>query len=79
MKYIIFELDGKEIPVTFPDVLIHSEVAKGVEYAIRRSLGDEARVQSAGIIHMKVEDCWGYSESLKVKSTILDKFAFAGK
>lgn len=70
MKYIMFGIyDDKnelirKIPIIFPSILVHKEVAK----ALSKVNGCSSRVVSAGDISIKVLSCGGESTTLKIKS-----------
>lgn len=77
MKYIIFQCkhEGKPtllLPVMFPDVMTHKDVAEMVEHVKVEPDGPFARwwmwpkPVSAGFVN--ANGCQGYSESLKLKA-----------
>lgn len=61
MKYIMFKINGGELPVIFPPEIIHKQMA--------RNIG--AEVISAGHITSDL-GCYGESETLGIKSRIED-------
>ncbi|EIY0667482.1 hypothetical protein MMC72_001608 [Salmonella enterica] len=78
MKYIILRLDGKiprEVPVIFPDLLVHADVAMTMTAMIKEDSSNtnitDVRVVSAGFCHTAVE-CHGRSESLNIASRDID-------
>lgn len=75
MKYIVFsvELDEghtKEIPIIFPNDLVHEDVAKSFKRVLFRNFEDqEISVISAGFINVGlVLSCHGRSETLGIAS-----------
>ncbi|EEG5670946.1 hypothetical protein G3G77_002000 [Salmonella enterica] len=78
MKYIILRLDGKiprEVPVIFPDLLVHADVAEAMTAMIKEDSSNtnitNVRVVSAGFCNTAVE-CFGKSESLDIASRDID-------
>lgn len=72
-KYVMLELNGVVTPVIFPaDNLIHRDVAKGVQMALREKAWKEGgsfdhKVLSAGMIdELKIDGAYGSSETLGV-------------
>jgi hypothetical protein len=62
MKYIMFQTkDGRKIPIIFPNLMVHSQVASKLNDLI-----PDAEVISAGEISLKVYKCYGHSTTLKV-------------
>lgn len=75
MKYVMLKLKhlstGMErlVPVVFPTLLVHSDVAKSVgECQPLSSDHFSTTVDSAGFIRMDTLECYGESESLDKKS-----------
>lgn len=78
MKYIILRLDGKiprEVPVIFPDLLVHADVARATTAMIKEDSSNmnitDVRVVSAGFCNTAV-DCYGKSETLNIASRDID-------
>ncbi|EDU6365892.1 TPA: hypothetical protein MM834_003353 [Salmonella enterica subsp. houtenae] len=78
MKYIILRLDGKiprEVPVIFPDLLVHADVARTMATTIKEDSSNtnitDVRVVSAGFCNTAVE-CFGKSETLNIASRDID-------
>ncbi|EGB8646316.1 hypothetical protein H8N91_001743 [Salmonella enterica] len=78
MKYIILRLDGKiprEVPVIFPDLLVHADVARAMTAMIKEGSSNtnitDVRVVSAGFCNTAVE-CHGKSETLNIASRDID-------
>ena len=69
MKYIIFKNNnGDEIAVIFHHMLIHKSMADHVTHMARRDgLGDDWKPIAAGFYSHEGQ-CYGESESLKLKS-----------
>jgi hypothetical protein len=72
-KYIVLEIDRKSagrqrLPLIFPDVLVHDEVA-----AVIRVLplfdANQTRVVSAGLITLEAIYCGGGSETLRIEES----------
>ena len=57
MKYIMFKINGGELPVIFPPEIIHKQMARNIN----------AEVISAGMIDYNLT-CYGESETLGIKS-----------
>ena len=81
MKYIVLEAKLGEdlmqkIPIIFPNFLVHSDVAKYVAgLLIKQYKRDpEITVASAGFINLKVEKCFGESETCKKAADLDDEF-----
>lgn len=67
MKYILFEdAYGRKIPVTFPEVLVHADVATAMQNV------HPMRVVSAGFVLLKDVVVSGGSETLEVESREAD-------
>lgn len=78
MKYIILRLDGKiprEVPVIFPDLLVHADVARTMTAMIKEDSSNtnitDVRVVSAGFCNTAVE-CFGKSDTLGITSRDID-------
>lgn len=79
MKYIILRLNGKiprEVPVIFPDLLVHADVAKAITAMIQADHDTcfnvtGIHVVSAGFCDTGVR-CHGKSESLNITSREID-------
>ncbi|EMW9316467.1 hypothetical protein AAE121_005212 [Salmonella enterica] len=78
MKYIILRLDGKiprEVPVIFPDLLVHTDVARTMATMIKEGSSNtnitDVRVVSAGFCNTTVK-CFGKSETLNIASRDID-------
>lgn len=80
-KYIMWEANGYKVPVIFPNVLIHADVAQYMGHVIREHVVREQRgnwsskVESAGFLSgMIVTGVHGESESMGgVKSVESDR------
>jgi len=62
-KYIIVDTGISEMPIVFPDLLSHSDVARGVAFG--------GKIHGAGFCHITEKGqyiCYGESASLNVKS-----------
>lgn len=71
MKYIILEgPQGQKLPVIFPNVLVHKDVAEGVIRAMGRQplMGEWFKPISAGFVNLAVSDAYGESQTLDMKS-----------
>jgi hypothetical protein len=74
MKYVVLKVVNKGIergiPIVFPDLLIHSEVAKQMQHMMLISHSMETEVVSAGFLSLfgTKPECSGNSESLGIKS-----------
>lgn len=68
MKYIILydEIRDQHIPLIFPDMLVHADVAK----SITRALPNPTYPVAAGEISVGIlgYECHGFSETLKLQS-----------
>ncbi|EAU0298116.1 hypothetical protein A6858_25205 [Salmonella enterica] len=78
MKYIILRLNGKiprEVPVIFPDLLVHADVARTMTAMIKEDSSNthitDVRVVSAGFCNTAVE-CHGKSDTLDITSRDID-------
>ena len=81
-KYIMFKHRGREFPVIFPDLMVHSIMADTMkQYYIMeaRAMGNPDWVApvpvSAGEVQMVVAGCSGRSETLKLDSRPFDASA----
>ncbi len=69
MKYIIFDQNGLELPVVFPEMIGHDSM---------KNVFGNCPVVSAGFCRFHAQDvgvviaCWGESVSLGVKSRLED-------
>jgi hypothetical protein len=71
VKYIILEgPQGQRLPVIFPNVLVHKDVAEGVIRAVGRQPpeGRWFKPVTAGFVNLAVSDAYGESETLNMKS-----------
>lgn len=73
MKYVMLETtignDPYKIPVIFPDVLTHADVAQHMKQLLHRKLkASITQVVSAGTYNPIDSTCSGFSETLGVKS-----------
>lgn len=66
-KYVIIRTRTHDIPVLFPDCLVHVEVARAV-CKIRHLEEQGAEPLSAGDLQIMAGSCFGESETLKLKS-----------
>lgn len=71
MKYVMFEVDTgdgliQQIPVIFPNALVHAEVAKRIERAVSRNW--PCKVVAAGSVNMVASSTHGSSETLGLAS-----------
>lgn len=72
MKYILLEnMDGRHIPIMFPDSLTHIDMKEAVCRS-RRLVDGPTRVVSAGFVGLTGVTTSGYSESLDVQSRDVD-------
>ncbi|EIS9096196.1 hypothetical protein L1O59_005101 [Salmonella enterica] len=74
MKYIMLRTGGKlkrDIPVIFPDLLVHKDVADAIKGMGSYSGFDGAYIISAGFCNVGVE-CFGESESCNAVSRSID-------
>lgn len=75
-KYIMVEVDRgvagqQRLPIIFPDVLVHDDVAKAI-LALPNFSKQPAKVVSAGTAEAVTALCDGESETLKLKSDETD-------
>ncbi len=78
MKYVMIEIPAhgempaRRVPVIFPDLLVHADVAHAMELVVKSTLVPKARVKprttSAGDCRLDNVLCGGGSESLKLES-----------
>lgn len=84
LKYVMFECNGNMLPVLFPELLVHRDVAFGVEKAVAQSRYNPLMIGSisAGFVTVRLEGnqgvannetllvatAYGESESLGLKS-----------
>lgn len=71
MKYIILEVETKEgvkdVPVLFPDFIMHSEAARAFDNTLFRHHGAlSVTAINAGFAKVKVDSIYGDSESLRL-------------
>lgn len=72
-KYIILRVGGRDVPIIFPDHLVHSLVVDAMkQYYIKeaRELGREwgpITPVAAGSVDLTVESCHGESTTLNLK------------
>lgn len=71
LKYVMFNTSVGKLPVIFPDVIMHSDMARAVRLALR-NVSDECEPVSAGFINMSTGECYGKSESLKLEVDVAD-------
>lgn len=67
-KYIVFGAGLMEIPVIFPDRLVHVDVAKAIVRALPRVRVVACKVVSAGMLEFPSLECHGRSETLGIDS-----------
>jgi len=70
MKYIMFEdAEGRKMPVIFPELLVHADVAK----VIQRAMPNPVKIKSAGFVILGADvHTHGESETLGVKGRDID-------
>lgn len=72
MKYVVFKtvVNGveRELPVIFPEELVHAQVAARLERLINESGDGSAQVVAAGMIRVDSVVCTGRSETLSRNS-----------
>lgn len=73
MKYIMFEteLDNglkQRIPIIFPDIMVHSQVARSIGHHFRREHDMDVTPVSAGFIRLGDCSVHGESETLKLSA-----------
>lgn len=83
MKYVIIKVNRDKlgitqvIPVIFPDIIVHKDMAEYVIHMIMMSDNEPTElpiVNSAGFCDLETGRCWGRSESLEVESSVADKY-----
>lgn len=75
MKYIILEnSNGQILPIIFPEVLVHSEIAEYMRHLTLRDLGSTFTPTSAGFVNIEMCSTYGESESIGVESKENDNF-----
>lgn len=63
----------KLLPIIFPDMLVHADIFKLVEYNLRKEHDlNDIKVHSAGQIALDDVSCFGNSETLKTKAVERD-------
>lgn len=66
MKYIMFEVKSgdikRKVPIIFPSMLVHSEIAK----ALCKVSGLSSRIVGAGELSIITDGCYGKSTTLKI-------------
>jgi hypothetical protein len=83
-KYIIFQAGNREIPVIFPEDLVHSVMADAMRFYMMKvahemangvlsrealaKLADELKPVSAGFVTLDIGSCSEGSETLKLKA-----------
>lgn len=76
MKYIVIRIEDRtlvrEYPVIFPQALVHEDVYRAMRLAVSNR-GNKVSAVSAGFVNsMEIGSgslrCYGYSETLKLKS-----------
>jgi len=77
MKYIMLtvkpENDEYDLPIIFPDKLVHKDVAQAVQHMLVMKYGGHpSSVKSAGFIHLGPTEVYGDSETLMKKSEDID-------
>jgi hypothetical protein len=70
MKYIMLKLEDqcKNIPVIFPDILVHAHVAAAITRTLEMQGIRGAEVISAGSIDIVANGAGGESETLSIES-----------
>lgn len=70
MKYIMLKLEDqcKNIPVIFPDILVHAHVAAAITRTLEMQGVRGAKVVSAGKIDITAHGAGGESETLCIES-----------
>lgn len=64
-KYIMLEVDGTHVPVLFPPVLVHEDVARHMKAVTEKTLKAPVELVSAGFVTgLIASSCNGKSESL---------------
>lgn len=79
-KYVMFEANGRAIPVLFPGELIHADVSRAMSYAVREHVFAQqpnnwsSKVVSAGFCAgLLVSGATGKSETLGLSSRPEDR------
>jgi len=76
MKYIVIEASRKnnkvEIPIIFPNILVHKEVADSTMAMIMSKHKMDSKVVAAGSINSYNMQCSGFSETLNIGSRFQD-------
>lgn len=79
MKYVMFKLeDGRELPVVFPNEMVHSLLAGAVVRMLHRPHKVRATPVSAGELSFHAFSCSGESTTLKLKAREQDRDAVNG-
>jgi hypothetical protein len=83
VKYIVLQVENPdgvdlELPVIFPDALVHRFVAEAMVHVLRRRHDWVAVPVSAGSINLHPFSCSGESETLKLKARPQDRDLIAG-
>lgn len=79
MKYIIVEIDGKQVPVMFGEDISHKAMFRGVQLGLRQDRRDggewrQADLVSAGFVDgLTADGVYGESESLRYGSDYIPK------
>jgi len=71
MKYIMLKTDEetpRAVPIIFPDFMVHSTVSKFMQLYFLRIHEIQVTPVSAGQLNLDVENTYGHSETLKLKS-----------
>lgn len=72
-KYVMLEgVLGMQLPVIFPEILVHADIAKGVFYTTDRSLGLERTVSAGFVDGLLAVNTSGKSESLNLETRAED-------
>lgn len=72
-KYIVFKAGDQEIPVIFPDILVHRHVASGIKQALMVDYASVAVLRAGFVRDVKVGFTGGESETLRLTSCPTDK------
>lgn len=71
-NYVILGLGDREIPIIYPDVLVHKQIAEAIQPLVEQMRGEEdvtpVKVVSAGSLQLTVNTCEGRSTTLNLES-----------
>jgi len=71
-KYLVIDTKLRQLPIIFPDILCHVDVARAICVLLAKS-NPEAKAVSAGDIGIEVLECSGESETLGLTALPTDK------